>query len=270
MMVSNVFCTHDDFSGLCSFTPAFGAKKEIAASALISFFSHFGVARFWISDGGSHFVNSVLTEFARLVGSDHHIVLAYSAWANGPAERMVKEFIRVLTALSSEHRLPYEDWPQLAPVVELALNTVVSPLRGRSAVEIVTGREDTQALTAILLCKDEEWNMDEVKPLKIQQYVLQLREHLDSSHQDVEAKLLRSRATKRESSSKVYLPSFEPGIFVKRADILKTGKPCRKLKHRWTGPWRLIESESDWIWKVEHLVTGIIDRVHISRLEFYY
>ncbi len=66
-----------------------------------------------------------------------------------------------------------------------------------------------------------------------------------------------------------YLPSFEPGIFVKRADILKTGKPRRKLKLRWTRPWRLIESESDWIWKVEHLVTGIIHRVHVSRLEFY-
>ncbi len=264
-----VFCTHDDFSGLCSFTPSFGPTKEIAAAALISFFSHFGVARFWVSDGGSHFVNSVLEEFARLVGSEHHIVLAYSAWANGPAERMVKEFIRVLTALCSEHRLPYEDWPQLVPVVELVLNTVVSPLRGRSAIEIVTGRRDTQALTAILLRKNEEWNMEEIKPRKIQQYILQLRKHLDSSHQDVGAKLLRSRTNKRESSSKGYLPSFEPGIFVKRADILKTGKPRRKLKLRWTGPWRLIESETDWIWKVEHLVTGIIHRVHVSRLEFY-
>ncbi len=42
-----------------------------------------------------------------------------------------------------------------------------------------------------------------------------------------------------------------------------------KLKLRWTGPWRLLQSESDWIWQVEHLVTGITDRVHISRLEFY-
>ncbi len=210
-----VFCAHDDFSGLCSFTPAISPTKEMAASALISFFSHFGVARVWVSGGGSHFVNSVLAEFASLVGSDHHIVLAYSAWANGPAERMVKELIRVLTALCSEHQLPYEDWPQLVPVAELALNTIVSPMRGRSAVEIVTGRTDAQALTAILLHKDERWSMEEIKTYTIQQYVLQLRTYLDSAHQDVKEKLLRSRSNKCESSSKGYLPAFEPGIFVK-------------------------------------------------------
>ncbi len=136
-------------------------------------------------------------------------------------------------------------------------------------MEIVTGRIDAQALTAILLHMDEGWNMEEINPQTIQQYVLQLRTYLDSAHRDVDEKLLRSRAKKRESSSKGYLPAFEPGIFVKRADILKTGKPRRKLKLWWTGPWRLLQSESDGIWQVGHLVTGLTDRVHISHPKFY-
>ncbi len=157
-----LFICHDDFSGQVTLVPSYGATSLLAATTLIQLFSKFGVARTWVSDRGSHFQNEVLREFRDLVRADHHIVVAYSLWANGPSERMVKESLRMLRSLCSEYQQPFGQWPALVPVAELALNTVVSPLRGKSAIEIVTGRQDTHPLSAILLQRGQQWSMEPI------------------------------------------------------------------------------------------------------------
>jgi hypothetical protein len=45
--------------------------------------------------------------------------------------------------------------------------------------------------------------------------------------------------------------------------------PSRKSKPRWTGPYKIVSTESDWDYVIEHLTTGEKFHAHSSRLKFY-
>ncbi len=262
-----LFICHDDFSGQVTLVPSYAATPIVAATTLMQLFSKFGVARMWVSDGGNHFQNAVWEEFAHLVGADHHIVVAYSPWANGPSERMVKETLRILRSLCSEHRQPFKQWPALVPVAELALNTVVSPLRGKSAIEIVTGREDTHPLSVVLQPRGQKLNAQPIDILKVHRYVENLRLLLGASHAQVSKKIKAQRERKREEASKGAIPAFAPGMFVKVAEIERPSR--RKLRMLWSGPYRLVTSINPYVLIIEHLVTKERFETHVSRIEWY-
>jgi len=97
-----------------------GATADSAAHALVQWFSTFGPPETLVTDGGSHFVNSVLAEVTQTLRTEHHVTVAYAPWANGTVERVNKEVVAVLRSLNSQWNLRKQDWPYLIPVVKYA------------------------------------------------------------------------------------------------------------------------------------------------------
>ena len=76
------------------------------------------------------------------------------------------------------------------------------------------------------------------------------------------------RSLSRRSRNKLIandFPNFEIGDFVLVAVI----DPISKLSARWTGPWKVVRTENDWVYVVEHLLSKKEKTVHIQRLRFY-
>ena len=62
-----------------------------AARDILLWATLFGLPKWLISDGGSHFDNELFDELTELLGLQHHITLAYCPRANGSAEVVGKD-----------------------------------------------------------------------------------------------------------------------------------------------------------------------------------
>ena len=62
--------------------------------------------------------------------------------------------------------------------------------------------------------------------------------------------------------------NFEIGEFVLHATVDE--KHAEKLNVRWRGPFRIVDTVSEQIYVIEHLVTQKRTRAHVSRLRYYH
>jgi hypothetical protein len=77
---------------------------ECAIDALIEHFGIFGCPAQLLSDNGSQFVNELITEFTKLIGTEHITTMAYSKEENAMVERSNKETMRHLRNLIFEFK----------------------------------------------------------------------------------------------------------------------------------------------------------------------
>lgn len=70
-----------------------------AAHVLIQHTGRFGAPNKILSDNGSQFVNAIIQEYLKLMGTEHIRTLAYSHEENGLVERANKEVLRHLRAI---------------------------------------------------------------------------------------------------------------------------------------------------------------------------
>lgn len=89
----------DVFSRFLELYPTADASAKSAAEAIFHHAGRFGPPGRLISDGGSQYVNEIISQFLELMGTDHHITVAYSKQENGIVERINKEIIRHLKAI---------------------------------------------------------------------------------------------------------------------------------------------------------------------------
>ncbi|POM59098.1 LOW QUALITY PROTEIN: Hypothetical protein PHPALM_36170 [Phytophthora palmivora] len=115
-------------------------KSEVAAAAILGWYSRFGVANVWVSDSGSHFKNKVIAELNRRLKGRQEFVLAYSPWKNGSVERVNRDILQVLKALPLEFKVSVHDRPYLLPLVQSSINhSPVASLANRAPIELFTG-----------------------------------------------------------------------------------------------------------------------------------
>ncbi|POM74527.1 Hypothetical protein PHPALM_8505 [Phytophthora palmivora] len=90
---------------------------EVAAAAILDWYSRFGIAPVWISDSGSHFKNQVVAELNKRLKARQEFILAYSPWKNGTIERVNRDTTQVLKILTLGFRVSLHDWSYLLPLV---------------------------------------------------------------------------------------------------------------------------------------------------------
>lgn len=78
---------------------------------------------------------------------------------------------------------------------------------------------------------------------------------------------MKNRTQGRASSSSVFLPNFDVGKYVLVALIYFING--EKISLRWRGLRRIVNSVSNFIYKVEDLRKGTQDDIHIFQLKFY-
>ena len=90
-------------SNFVSLEPAEACTAEVTAKNLLNWCKTMGVLRMWVSDTATHFKNRVIAQLSDALKVDHRSAVAYTPWSNGTCERMVREVVRALKPISSEH-----------------------------------------------------------------------------------------------------------------------------------------------------------------------
>jgi Integrase core domain/Chromo (CHRromatin Organisation MOdifier) domain len=267
-----VLVIKDDASKFVWLLPARKADSATVADALLQWFASFGVCTTWVSDQGTHFLNSTIKDMQRALGTRHHFTTARCPWANGTVERVMKDLLRCVRALLSEWKWQPEAWPAAIPIVQMVLNQSPSPSMGNvSPITAMTGLAPMKLTDTIVL---------QPKPLKISSIqeiqelqaaaIQELQESMAKMHKAVQDKANQHRQDKREARDKTAsagAANFAVGDYVLYAEVWPESK--HKLRSKWNGPAEVVSAESPWIYKIRHLITGDIREVHCTRLKFY-
>jgi transposase InsO family protein len=236
----------DDFSGKAEFFDTTIADAPEAADAIMWWRARFGLRldATIVTDGGSHFANSLVRELTKKLKVQHHITVAYSPWANGKAERLNREILRVLRILLSELKLPQhtDQWKMLLPSVQYCLNnTPRKRLAGKSADEVFLAVKATTPLEFIVVDKVEYTTRS--IPLTKKE-ILESLDHLDQALQethrdviDVQTAVRNVYENKRGPLDLDYL-QFAVGDWVM---VSCPTKPPNKLYSYWSGPFQIVD-----------------------------
>lgn len=128
----------DTFSRFVELYPTKGTMAECTATALLHHFGRYGTCSQILTDNGPAFVNEVIREFTRLVGTDHHFTMAYSKEENSIVERANKEVMRHLRNIIFDLRI-IKSWSLYLPLVQRILNASIHQSTGVSPAQILFG-----------------------------------------------------------------------------------------------------------------------------------
>ena len=253
----------DDFTGFVNFYPCASPTSDVVVESLLSWYSLFGVATCHVSDQGSHFKNAVVKELNRKLTTKHHFTLPYAPWSNGTVERVNREIRRLIRSWISEFRIELTAWPDLIPLMVHVLNFSNSTRSGYAPAELFGGFRPRYPLETILtssgLCQIS------VGFTALEEHMKQLRRTLDTLHKEVREKE-RTRGTYSLLRNR---PNFDKGDYVMFATRRNDTGPSRLSQPCWTGPYQVLECQSDWDFVIKHLITGKKFHAHSARLKYY-
>jgi hypothetical protein len=265
----DVLLIRDDFSGKVQLRHSKSASSDEVVKYLFEWISSNGIPRVQVSDQGSHFKNKVISTLNERLRSKHHFTVAYTPWANGSIEIIVKDFETTLKKLRLEMKVPKSDWTSLIPLVEYAMNHAPrSEKCGYSPIEIFSGMKPSHPLDALLTPLTKEFNYKPITAEAIENHVQSLIRSMDEVHRKVNDSMKSNRQRKRSAAnSSAKEVNFGLGDFVMVA--IPKGKIRNKFQVAWNGPMQITEEISDWVFKVETLDGAKSEIVHASRLKFY-
>ena len=269
-----VLMISDDLTSKRELFHAERADAVTAAQAVMWWRARYGIAKgaTLVTDGGSHFANSLLKELANQLRIFRHITVAYSPWANGKAERPNKELLKLLRILRKDMKLSKKShWSVLLPDVQYKLNnTPKKRLKGRTPDEVFLLNEDTGPMKFIAIDQEE----NEVKAIPInyskpaEHIMKELGDRLDRWHNEIieVQHLERLKNLAQQYSARVKQAQFAIGDWV----LVSRGmQKQHKLMRQWIGPFQVVDTKSPWVYKVRNLVKGKEYWVHSCRLRFY-
>ena len=259
----------DDCSLFTWFCPARDADADTVVHYLCLWFATFGVALQWVSDQGTHFVNSVMRGLRKQLRAEHHFTTAYSAWANGVVERMNRELLRVLRTLLAELNQPEEEWHKLLPTVQLTCNstTSASRLAGASPFGMNFGEEPTHPpLDTVLGVPGPAEGEPAVLSAAALRHCKALQEQLHRSWTAAdEARTRRGAANAAAREQFAREGDFNVGDYV----LVYRMVARNKLQVRWCGPYQVTDTINEHVYTVRDIVLGKDSVVHAARLRFY-
>jgi transposase InsO family protein len=127
---------HTRFVGLYA---AKDTTAKSAAKAIIHHLGLFGCPRTLLSDNGSQYVNSLISEILRIMGIESTLTIAYSHEQNGIIERANKEIMRHLKNMIFEKNIHYE-WHLYLPLVQRIINSSVNSSIGVAPAQLLFGK----------------------------------------------------------------------------------------------------------------------------------
>lgn len=264
-----VLMLRDDHSDYKWFFAFADTSAENAAQVIIDWSAAFGVPKMLMSNGPTHFKNEAVRLVSKGLKVPHHFTLPYTPWSNGAVERLGKEVLRVFRSVCSELQLRPEEWTDLLPLIQSALNNAPSPQRGNvSPLTAFTGSDPTPPIsTFIRSSTSTPVSITDVQRERSLNIAALLSKMADL-HPIVQDSVQSGRERARKAMSRGSLPNFSEGDFVLVARQDFTAE--EKLSLRWRGPRRVVKSLNDYVYQVEDLRNGIIEDVHGSLLKFYH
>ena len=270
-----VLVVKDDLSGYCWLEPTTSADSEHTAEVLARWNRVFTTPKVWVSDQGSHFKNEVLDHLAKTYRIRHNFTVAYSPWANGTVESLMRSILSATRAMIAELKLAPQDWASVIPTIASVLNEASLDRLGRrpdgiarSPLEAMTGIAPNRPVLRILPNSPkltEEKTLEYARATQVIA-ISELQSALDQVHKDVErsVSLRRERAiASHNKATNIVTPSFAIGDFVL---VRRANDRGHKLRFRWYGPSRITAVHSPLVYGITSLQGGKVDRVHCARL----
>lgn len=261
----------DDFSHFTELVLTETPDSASAVDAILAWVARFGIPRDFMSDQGPHFRSEVIEILKNKLSINHDFSTVYCAWANGAIERVNREILDAIKILLMELGYEHRKWPDIIKLVQFGLNqTPADSLGGHTPTEVFTALPPSDPLALVF---DRELNKFVDVPLsleEIERHCKKLKNSLEQMHGAVKegTEKMDKRNRKQRDRSAVPLFPFEIGDYVIWSRVDRQG-PKGKLYCTWLGPMVIVDTESDYVYKLKDLLTGKEFPAHISRMDFY-
>lgn len=251
----------DDLRSYCWLEPVDGATYENAAVILARWNRVFTFPVIWVFDQGPHFINDTLSALAGDYQILHKPTIAYSPWANGTVQSLMRTVLAALRAMILELRLASQDWKEITTAIPLIINSAGfergngkdGPLR--SPLQVMTGILLNRPITRIKPSSSSTSSaitLPESASKKIFN-ITALQNGLQKMHKDV-AKKIRHRRKKaiaaHNKATNIVEPRFEIGDHVL---IRRARERGHKLQYIWFAPLRIEQVHSPLVYSVAKL-----------------
>ena len=262
---THVLLLIDTFTRVVELYPCVDVSAATACDALMDWFGRYGFASEIMSDHGSQFVNSVITELMKLLGTKHSISVAYSKQENAIAERSLKEVQRHLTALVQEVGV-HSGWSRYLPLVQrIMLTSTVGSIQVAPAQLLYGNVIDLDRgifLPSAAITAQSDLSKWAADMLSVQSRLLATAELAQRRRDDEHLSSQPERVTQFDIDSLVLVdyPSGRMG-----------SKPPTKLHTHKRGPMRVTSvAENGHHYTLLNLVTNKSEVVEIHRLSPYH
>ena len=202
-------------------------NSRVVADALIVFFSKVGIPEELVSDQGSNFISSLMTQLYENLGINKIKTSVYHPEGNGLVERFHSTLKAMLKKFVGEC---VQSWDKYLPYLLFAYREVPTESTGYSPFELLYGR----AIRGPLAVIKETWLEKRPNTSNLTSYVLEMRKRL-TTMQEVVQKNLSQAQSKQKRSYDVRSSNrhFDMGDKV----LLLLPTPGSKLEIKWQGPY---------------------------------
>ena len=230
-------------------------SERLAKLFLIHVFSKHGVPSHVTSDRGKEFVSSFFRSLGELLNMEMHYTSGYHPSADGQTERMnqtVEQYIRIFCSYQQD------DWDQLLPLCEFALNNAPNASTGISPFFANKGYNPSITINPEL----------DVANTYARDFVVNLQD----LHEFLRESLKGAQERYKETGDRVRSPDPEikvgDQVFV-TTKYLSTTRPTRKFTETYVGPYEVIgkPSAASYQIKLPKSLSQVHPVFHVSQLE---
>ena len=232
-----------------------------AFQSLLAYVGRYGCPQEILSDNGSQFVNSLITELVKVLGTEQITTIAYSKEENAMVERANKEVLRHLTAMVFD-KLIERKWSKYLPLIQRILNSEVHENIGVSPADLLYGNAINLDRGILLPFSTNYTNVE------LSKYT---SDHLLAQNKLILISTERQKARDQvHFNSRSLLPPTEfpinSFVLVSYPETRMGSRPPTKLHLNLKGPMRVVSFTGS-NYKLLNLSNDSYEQVHIKRLK---
>ena len=209
------------------------------------------------SDRGTGFVGHVVGQIFKILGVNRIRTSAHHPQSNGVIEIFNKTLKTTLRLWCDENQ---RDWDELLAFALYAYNTSFHSLMQETPFYLNAGRQ-ARTITDNITASDALGHRD------VHAYAVELTQKLTDTHQRVREILEKVNEEREIYNDECMLPVHEVGDQVLLFDPTTSKGMSRKLVRRWTGPYTVIQKNSDVNYTI--MKKDKTQKVHVERLRKY-
>ena len=234
-------------------------RSETIVDALWEIWSQVGIPESIITDRGSQFTGSLMSEVTEMLQIKHKFTAPFNPQANGLVERFNGCLKQMLKRLSIEQP---KEWDSFIPAVLFAYREVPQASTGFSPFEMLFGRTVRGPMQII----KEVWTKEEIteEEKTNAQYVLDLKERIEETCKIAKENLLQAKKTQAKYFNK---KTVKRSLLVGSKVLVLKPEKKNKLELVWQGPFEVTEKINPFDYRI--LEKGREKIYHINLLKEY-
>lgn len=276
---NKVLVISDRLSNYTMLFPVRSENAEETAHALMQWISLFGIPKNFLSDQGPGFKNTVVSTLAAKYGIQHNFTTARAHWALGKQERLNRVIGETMRKLLSENRMDINQWVNLVPSVQMALNhTPSKATKGMAPITVFTGLEASNPLIGgFVESKTQVWQKVDLTNGQFQAMVEEIKSLIverEITVHEYQDQMIYQREQLRLHTDGVEALEVEVGDLV----MVYNHQNKAKSGNKWRGPARIVSKDTvnpSLLLNVEFLVdprvgtVAKVEQVHAQHVRFF-